>query len=318
MAKKIDKTRAETEGLVTFIGTGVGVETEVTREDDDLTEKIRAIVAAMLSNQGTENEELIGETTQDVNTFILQKNEEIWNELTQIWNTINNLESGTGSGVNVYKRVSDHGDAGKYNCYLQEWVAGAWANVDTNTIVVKNVYETTGHAFEGTVYFHSIGPETQPVPVMPIRADVFCRAFSGSSQFNIDRTQPVLVELDTTVFGSQDLDLQSMFDAGTHKTTVPLAGTYEITSQIFWGNIEDLALHYHYLYKNGVAASLVKDVIRTSIDNNVGYTRVTSTINLEANDYLQLYCWALSTADTVDIIADYAETWMSVHLIKLK
>ncbi len=91
MAKKIDKTRSEQEGTVAFIGTGVGIETPVTQEDDDLTEKIRAIVAEMLSNLSTEGEEVVGETVQNINTLILTKNEEILNEITEIWNSINNF-----------------------------------------------------------------------------------------------------------------------------------------------------------------------------------------------------------------------------------
>ncbi len=106
MAKKIDKTRAEQEGTVAFIGTGVGIETPVTQEDDDLTEKIRAIVAEMLSNISTESEEIVGETVQNINTLILTKNEEILNEITQIWNSIYNLESGSGGGVGCSLRTS--------------------------------------------------------------------------------------------------------------------------------------------------------------------------------------------------------------------
>ncbi len=170
MAKEIDKTRAEQEGAVAFVGTGVGVDTEVTREDDDLTEKIRAIVAGMLSNLGTESEEVLGETVQNINTLIFNRNDDLWDELSQIWNAIENLGSGSGAGVNVYKWVSNNAISRRYNCYLQEWIAGKWKNVDENIVVVD--YETgpPGHAFNEKVFFHSLGEpdlnDVVPVDVM--------------------------------------------------------------------------------------------------------------------------------------------------------
>lgn len=208
--KRIDKTRPEREGPRTYIGTGVGIDPEVTKEEDDLTEKIRAVVAEMLSNISTESEGNVGEVIQNVNTLIFSSNEEIQNELTQIWNSINSIvneltligiaitniqiaitniqgditdiqsditdiqsaisDLQAGSGTLIYKRISDHVDDGKYNCYLQEWVSNAWANANTDTVVVRNVMESSGHAFDDTVYFHSLGlPDGDDVvPAAPV------------------------------------------------------------------------------------------------------------------------------------------------------
>lgn len=155
MAGKIDKPRHEQEGVHTFIGTGVDIDREPSEEEDDLRRIIREVVAEMLSGLKTETEEEAGEVVQNITTVIFKKTTEIWAEITQIWNTINNM--GTGSGINVYKWISNNATAGRYNCYLQAWVAGAWANVDTNTVVVDYVADPAGHAFNAEVFFYSIG-----------------------------------------------------------------------------------------------------------------------------------------------------------------
>ncbi len=76
---------------------------------------------------------------------------------------------GGGVGVKVYKRISDNETAGRYNCYLQTWTEGAWADVNTTEIICDNVIEAAGHAFTGSDFFLALGPGDASgiVPVMP-------------------------------------------------------------------------------------------------------------------------------------------------------
>ena len=50
----------------------------------------------------------------------------------------------------IYRRFEDNATAGRYNCYLQTWTSGAWADADAVTVVVQNVRESSGHAFTST------------------------------------------------------------------------------------------------------------------------------------------------------------------------
>ncbi len=207
MADNIDKTRPERLGERSFMGTGVGTIPDVMEENKDLRRQIQDMINEALAN-------VVGATVIqdvpdqidynffgggiDINTLLSLIESMIWDIIgpeldniyltlrnmqsniveqdNRIWEHIRNLESGTGSGsgVNVYKWVSNNGTDGNYNCYLQDWVNGAWANVDTNVVVVDHVVESDGHSFNAEVYFYSLdGPdENDVVPVNVLELSV--------------------------------------------------------------------------------------------------------------------------------------------------
>ena len=69
----------------------------------------------------------------------------------QKWAQIRLGTPATGTGVpNVYRRVSDNGTAGRYDCRLQKWESAAWSDFDSVTVVCDVTIETSGHAFTST------------------------------------------------------------------------------------------------------------------------------------------------------------------------
>lgn len=88
MPDKIDKTRNEQEGEHSFVGTGVGIERVVTQEVLELKKRINEEVEQALINN---------DITQEIVTLIIGRQEsdhsEIWEEITKIWNAINNIDA---------------------------------------------------------------------------------------------------------------------------------------------------------------------------------------------------------------------------------
>lgn len=80
------------------------------------------------------------------------------------------VDLGAPLGVSVYKRVSNHGTGGQYNCYLQTWDTSGWTNTDTNIVVVRNVRESSGHQLGGSSRFLAVGKADSNgrVPVVPL------------------------------------------------------------------------------------------------------------------------------------------------------
>jgi len=79
--------------------------------------------------------------------------------------------SSGGAGIAVYRRVTDNETAGRYNCYLQTWTSGAWADANSVNVVCDVTLETSGHAFTSTSdRFIAVGePDGSGiVPVMPL------------------------------------------------------------------------------------------------------------------------------------------------------
>lgn len=71
--------------------------------------------------------------------------------------------------MHVYAWQSDHGSAGQYNCYRQQWTNGAWSNANTDNVVCKVVLEASGNAFGSGDYFIAVGKAdaSDVVPVIP-------------------------------------------------------------------------------------------------------------------------------------------------------
>ncbi len=141
---KIDKLREEKAGIRAFVGTGVAQDPVITTEpDDDLEAKIREMINSMLEDIDIEGGEVAGDTVTNINNIFLPD---------------------PGSDVNVYKWVSNNATAGRYNCYLQRWVAGAFEDVDDIIVVVDYVTDPAGHAFNAEVFFFQIGkPDTDDI-----------------------------------------------------------------------------------------------------------------------------------------------------------
>ncbi len=88
MPDKIDKTRNEQEGEHSFVGTGVGIDRVVTQEVLDLKKKINEEIEQAIINN---------DITQEFATLIIGRQEgdhnAIWEEITNIWNAIHDLQS---------------------------------------------------------------------------------------------------------------------------------------------------------------------------------------------------------------------------------
>ena len=94
-----------------------------------------------------------------------------------------NLPVRTGGGspgggaatFNVYKRISDHGTGGQYNCRLQTWTKNGWSDADSTTVVCRWFLESAGHMFDAPVYFLALGPADANgvLPVVPLGYAVF-------------------------------------------------------------------------------------------------------------------------------------------------
>lgn len=76
-----------------------------------------------------------------------------------------------GTGTAVYARQSNHATAGQYNCFLQAWGLSDWTDADAVTVIVKNVRESSGHAFTAVGdRFLAVGAADSNgrVPVIPL------------------------------------------------------------------------------------------------------------------------------------------------------
>ncbi len=170
--KDIEKTRPEAEGVETFVGTGVAVKTEPTTEDDNLTEKIRAIVEEMIAGIDIEHEDVVGETIQNSNVLILNKIEEIYNEITNIYNTINNF-AGPNVMVSVEPRKLNmaSGVSTKLDFNLAIYDPDELADTDNHVITVP----ATGNYFVGASLFFANGStnDDQPYQVVIKSGETF-------------------------------------------------------------------------------------------------------------------------------------------------
>lgn len=202
MADNLDKTRPEQLGERAFVGTGVGTFPDILEEQKDLRQMMQEMINEALStvvgatviqdvpDQITYNffgggitrnelaqvvaaiQDEYDERLDSLKSLVYHLYYQLKNEIKDLQQQINDLQSGTG--VNVYKWVSNNATAGNYNCYLQAWIDGAWANVDTKTVVVDNVVESSGHSFNATVYFYSLGrpDKNDVVPVNVLELSV--------------------------------------------------------------------------------------------------------------------------------------------------
>ena len=87
------------------------------------------------------------------------------------WPPVHRMGGGGGGGsvgISVYKYHTNHATPGQYNCYLQTWVAGDWANANTTDVVVKDILDT-GNEFGSGDYFIAVGAADASgiVPVIP-------------------------------------------------------------------------------------------------------------------------------------------------------
>lgn len=198
MAAKIDKTRIPKTGELSYIGTGVAAHPEAVEEKVDLAQFIQDMISDALSNierdtvgdQTVENTYSInnitgGVTEADVWNMIGEYNEgiqiqleimregidirfgDVWDEIANIWNAI-----AAGGGVKVFRYSSQvAGIAGRYNCQIVSWIAGAWVPVNVNvTVICQNVTEDSGYAFTTGQLFFGLGRQdlNGVHPVAPI------------------------------------------------------------------------------------------------------------------------------------------------------
>jgi hypothetical protein len=219
VAGNIDKPRPEREGPRTFIGTGVDIAPPIEGDEDDLTEKIRAIVAEMLNSFTGGSTEMVdaagaSNITNIFNTYRVRAPATGWSlQIARLWEAINDLQSGegSGSGVNVYKRISNNGTDGRYNCFLQAWVDGAWANVDENTVVVDYVTDPAGHAFNAEVFFFSIGsPDTSDIVPVDVLEMSIKKAYVKTTP-GATTTLACYLDVDAT---GEEIDVACVIDGG--------------------------------------------------------------------------------------------------------
>ena len=198
MAGKTDTTRHAVTGRSAAIGTGVGMYSYTDEPRTDLREIIRAILAEELPlpEQVATEQPAPTYTTAIINdispwlNYLADYLRYLERMLVHLTWRVRALENKTGGGINVYKRVSDHASDATYNCYKQDWVAGAWANHDVNTQIVHNVEEApTGHACFGNAYFASLGgtDTTGIMPAIPLQGTEVYKIASlaaGDGEYN--------------------------------------------------------------------------------------------------------------------------------------
>lgn len=129
------------------------------------------------------------------------------------------------------------------------------------------------------------------------------RAYNTTGSYSFSAT-PTIVN-----FASEVYDLGSDYD-GTNKFTAPVAGVYNFSARM---SREDSTLGYIalYLYVNGSA--YVKGNLITGSPTKSGAI-IATDIKLAANDYVQVYCEANSSASGT-IGTTNALTYFTGHLV---
>ena len=131
------------------------------------------------------------------------------------------------------------------------------------------------------------------------------RAYLSTAQENIPNDTPTKVNLDAVSY-----DPSSMFSGGTF--TVKVAGYYMITASVGWKNVIADKQYQIRIYKNGVLDSI--GVIHAALAAGQDST-VSDIKHLNVDDYLELYCYQATGADTVDLVPSTMETYLALHLL---
>lgn len=137
------------------------------------------------------------------------------------------------------------------------------------------------------------------------------RAYLGTTQSNITDNTATKVLLDTESF-----DVNSDYDAANKRYVAPVTGYYQVNASVSFSGAIASKLYIAYIYVNG--ASVTQLYVANGTDGNaVCSAHLSDTVYIVAGQYVELYAKTLAGANTVDIGAGSAATYMSIHLVSV-